>query len=86
VHNELIKDPRFVLVGRGLYALREWGYEPGTVKDVIKNILSSSGALTKEKLIEKVLKERHVKLATIQINLQDKRYFKTLEDGRVTIV
>ncbi|MDD2672515.1 MAG: sigma factor-like helix-turn-helix DNA-binding protein, partial [Syntrophales bacterium] len=24
VHNELIKDPRFVLVGRGLYALKEW--------------------------------------------------------------
>jgi hypothetical protein len=25
-HNELIKDKRFVLVGRGLYALSEWGY------------------------------------------------------------
>src|SRR3989344_1608948 len=33
VHNELIKDPRFVLVGRGLYALTEWGFEPGTVSD-----------------------------------------------------
>lgn len=27
-HNELIKDERFVLVGRGLYALTEWGILP----------------------------------------------------------
>ena len=27
VHNELIKDNRFVLVGRGMYALSEWGYK-----------------------------------------------------------
>ena len=37
-HNELIKDKRFVLVGRGLYALAEWGYISGVVKDVIKKI------------------------------------------------
>ena len=86
VHNELIKDDRFVLVGRGLYALREWGYEPGTVKDIIKNILTSSGPLPKEKVIEKVLKERHVKTATILINLQDKRNFKSLDDGSITLV
>lgn len=86
VHNELIKDKRFVLVGRGLYALGEWGYQPGTVKDVIKNIIVSSGPMPKEKVIEKVLKERHVKTATILINLQDKRYFKTQEDGTIAIV
>lgn len=86
VHNELIKDPRFVLVGRGLYALKEWGYESGTVRDVIKNILVSSGPLEKNKLMEKVLKERHVKTATILINLQDKKFFKTLEDGRISLV
>ncbi|NVN97577.1 hypothetical protein HXX01_05145, partial [Candidatus Nomurabacteria bacterium] len=34
-HNELIKDPRFVLVGRGIYALSEWGYKSGVVRDVI---------------------------------------------------
>ena len=39
VHNELIRYPQFVLVGRGLYALKEWGYEPGTVADVIERIL-----------------------------------------------
>jgi len=78
----LIKDPRFVLVGRGLYALKEWGYEPGTVREVIRNILSSSGPLPKAALLEKVMKERHVKTATVLINLQNKKYFKTLADGR----
>ncbi|OGF82833.1 hypothetical protein A3B18_00255 [Candidatus Giovannonibacteria bacterium RIFCSPLOWO2_01_FULL_46_13] len=86
VHNELIKDDRFVLVGRGLYALHEWGYQPGTLKDIMKNILTSAGPLPKERLIEKILKERHVKTATILINLQDKKSFKTLEDGSVALV
>ena len=85
VHNELIKDDRFVLVGRGLYALREWGYQPGTLKEVIKNILTNSGPTVKDKLIEKILKERHVKTATILINLQDKKSFKTLEDGSIAL-
>lgn len=82
VHNELIKDARFVLVGRGLYALREWGYEPGTVRDVLSNILVLAGPLSKAELLEKVLKERHVKTATVLINLQNKKYFKALADGR----
>ena len=86
VHNELIKDSRFVLVGRGLYALKEWGYEPGTVRDIIKNILVSSGPMSRDKLIEKVLKERHVKLSTIKINLQDKRFFKPLEGNHIALV
>jgi hypothetical protein len=38
-HNELIKDDRFVLVGRGVYALKEWGYKTGVVRDVIADIL-----------------------------------------------
>src|SRR6185369_11448141 len=50
-HNELIKDPRFVLVGRGLYALSEWGYMSGVVKDVIKNIIDKNGPLTKKEVI-----------------------------------
>ncbi len=75
-HNELIKDGRFVLVGRGLYGLSDWGYSVGTVKDVIKNILKAHGTLTKEEVIKKVLKERYVKENTILVNLQDRRYFK----------
>jgi hypothetical protein len=81
-HNELIKDPRFVLVGRGLYALAEWGYMSGVVKDVIKKILDKHGALTREEIIEKVLKERYVKENTIIVNLQNPRYFTRTKDGK----
>ncbi len=81
-HNELIKDPRFVLVGRGLYALAEWGYMSGVVKDVIKKILDKEGPLTKEKIVEKVLKERYVKENTILVNLQNPKYFKKDKENR----
>lgn len=81
-HNELIKDPRFVLVGRGLYALSEWGYISGVVKDVIKKILEKEGPLPKDKIIEKVLKERYVKENTILVNLQNPKYFKKDKEGR----
>lgn len=80
-HNELIKDPRFVLVGRGLYALAEWGYSTGVVKDVIRDILKKFGPLTREEIIEKVRKERYVKDNTILVNLQDSRYFRKDKDG-----
>jgi hypothetical protein len=75
VHNELIRYPQFVLVGRGLYALREWGYEPGTVADVIENILKKKGALSKKQIIEEVSKQRTVKVGTISLNLQKMPYF-----------
>jgi len=81
-HNELIKDPRFVLVGRGLYALAEWGYMSGVVKDVIKKILDKNGPLIKEKIIEKVMKERYVKENTILVNLQNPKFFKKDKDGK----
>jgi len=85
-HNELIKDPRFVLVGRGLYALAEWGYMSGVVKDVIKKILEKEGPLSREEVIKKVLKERYVKENTIMVNLQNPKYFKKGKDGRYTNV
>ncbi|MEK7596768.1 MAG: sigma factor-like helix-turn-helix DNA-binding protein [Patescibacteria group bacterium] len=84
-HNELIKDPRFVLVGRGLYALSEWGYMSGVVKDVIKKVLEKHGPLTKKEAIEKVLKERYVKENTILVNLQNPKYFKKDKDGRYSV-
>ena len=85
-HNELIKDDRFVLVGRGIYALREWGYTPGMVKDIIKQILEKEGPMHKDEIVEKVKRERHVKDSTIKINLQDKNLFKRLDDGRFTLI
>lgn len=81
-HNELIKDPRFVLVGRGLYALSEWGYISGVVKDVIKKVLEKHGPLPKEKIIEKVLNERYVKENTILVNLQNPKFFKKDKEGK----
>jgi hypothetical protein len=68
-HNELIKDPRFVLVGRGLYALSEWGYTAGVVKEVLRDILEAEGPLSREEIIDKVRKERYVKDNTILVNL-----------------
>lgn len=85
-HNELIKDPRFVLVGRGYYALSEWGYKPGVVKEVIAEILRKEGPLTKEEVVERVLRERFLKKNTILVNLQNAKHFKKLPDGRYTVV
>lgn len=82
VHNELIKDDRFVLVGRGLYGLREWGYEPGTVVDVLKTIFElSKKPLGLEEIVKKVLEKRFVKENTIFLNLQNKKLFKKTDKG-----
>lgn len=76
VHNELIRDSRFVLVGRGLYALSEWGYRPGTVADVIEEIFrKEGGALHKNEVVKRVLEKRFVKKNTILLNLQEKPQF-----------
>lgn len=82
VHNELIKDDRFVLVGRGMYALAEWGYKAGTVKDVLVDVLrGTQGPLTRSELVAKVLNARFVKENTIVLNLQDSKVFVKNEDG-----
>lgn len=83
VHNELIKDPRFVLVGRGKYGLQEWGYKEGTVKDVISSIMKQERkALTSEQILKKTLQQRHVKESTVLLNLQDRKMFAKDERGR----
>lgn len=83
VHNELIKDQRFVLVGRGTYALREWGYLPGTVKDVILNVLNENKKpMDKDEIVEKVLSQRCVAVNTILINLNDKNSFARNTSGK----
>lgn len=83
-HNELIKDSRFVLVGRGLYALGEWGYQPGVVRDVIREILKREGPLSREDIVSRVKRERYVKDATIAANLQHSMFSK-LPDGRYAL-
>lgn len=70
VHNELIKDQRFVLVGRGIYALLDWGYKKGTVREVIEEILiEANRPLSREEVIERVFAVRQVKKSTVVINL-----------------
>lgn len=86
VHNELIRDPRFVLVGRGIYALSEWGYFPGQVKDVISKILKESKKpLTKDEILGQVLQQRLVKENTILLNLSNKNYFYRDSQGKYTV-
>lgn len=85
-HNELIKDPRFVLVGRGMYALAEWGYKKGIAREVIAEILKKEGPLSKEDVIKKVNKERYFKKNTILVNLVNPKYFKKTKNGLYTLV
>ena len=84
VHNELIKDSRFVLVGRGLYALTEWGYSRGTVKDILIKVFKQNKdkILTDKKLVELVLKERFVKESTIRFNLKSNPEFVEKTPGK----
>ena len=87
VHNELIRNNRFVLVGRGIYALTEWGYEPGTVKEIIANVLrKSKKSLSKKEIVKKVLEQRQVKENTILLNLQDEKLFEKDEKAKYSLV
>lgn len=75
IHNELIRNSEFVLIGRGIYVLKEWGYKDGTVLDVILEIFKKSGTpLSTEEITDRVLKVRQVKITTIYMNLQNKKY------------
>ena len=86
VHNELIKDQRFVLVGRGLYGLAEWGYIPGTVADVIASLLSKAGKpLSRDEVIERVMEQRQVKKNTILLGLQNHNRFQRTPEDRYTL-
>jgi hypothetical protein len=77
IHNELIKDKRFVLIGRGIYALDSWGFSKGTVSDIISDVLRASETpLHRDEIVKRVLKSRQVKETTILLNLQSKPQFK----------
>ena len=86
IHNELIKDKRFVLIGRGIYALKEWGYEKGTVSDIISEVLRKAGEpLHRDEIVKRVLKSRFVKETTILLNLQGKPQFKRVAKATYTL-
>lgn len=86
IHNELIKDSRFILIGRGIYALSSWGYTRGTVSDIIKNILKEAGEpLTREEIVKRVLRARKVKETTVLLNLQNKQLFSKVDKDTYTL-
>ncbi len=87
VHNELILDDKYVLVGRGIYALSEWGYEPGVVADVIERVLATAGgAMTRDAIVSEVLKQRMVGKSTVHLALMNKQRFEKMDDGRFAII
>lgn len=75
IHNELIRNDEFVLIGRGIYALKEWGFNVGTVADIISSILKTKGPMHQDDIIAEVLKQRQVKPITIILNLKSKNTF-----------
>jgi hypothetical protein len=84
-HNELILDKKYVLVGRGLYGLKEWGLKKGTVADVITEVLNEAEKpLSKEEIVERVLIKRQVKKTTILLALSNRGRFSR-SDGRYLI-
>jgi len=86
VHNELILDDRYVLVGRGIYALKESGYQAGRVVDIVTRILSQARhSLTKDEITDKVLAQRLVKKTTVNLILSNKKLFQRLPDGTYSI-
>jgi hypothetical protein len=86
IHNELIKDSRFVLIGRGIYVLKEWGYSKGTVADIISDVLKKAGEpLHRDEIVKRVLKSRYVKETTILLNLQGKDQFKRVAKATYTL-
>lgn len=85
VHNELIKDKRFVLIGRGIYGLREFGLIEGTAREVMTAFLKKHGPLSSKNLIQLVLAQRIFKENTLLLNLQKKTHFKRLSDGRYDV-
>lgn len=86
IHNELIKDKRFVLIGRGIYALDNWGYSKGTVSDIIAQVLRDAPEpLHRDEIVKRVLKSRQVKETTILLNLQSKPQFKRVAKATYTL-
>ena len=86
VHNELIKDKRFVLVGRGIYALKKWGYKKGTVADIIEDVIKKADEpLSKSAIIGAVLTQRLVKKNTIIVGLSNKKRFIKTSDQKYNL-
>ncbi len=87
VHNELILDKRYVLVGRGIYALTEWGFAPGVVSDVIEQVLKdTSNPMSRDEIVEAVLNQRLVKKGTVYLALSNNKKFEKNNEGKYYLV
>lgn len=75
VHNELIRHNDFILIGRGIYGLSEWGFKSGTVAEVITSILRNKDSMSQDEIISEVLKQRKVKPITVVLSLKNKENF-----------
>lgn len=86
VHNELILNANYVLVGRGIYALKEWGYKPGVVADILVDVMRKAAQpMTREDLVAAVLKQRMVKRNTIHLALTNRKFFTKTPTGEYTL-
>ncbi|MFA6024609.1 MAG: sigma factor-like helix-turn-helix DNA-binding protein [Candidatus Gracilibacteria bacterium] len=85
VHNELIRNDNFILIGRGIYALKDWGYKTGTVADVVSEILLDGVPRSREEITKAVLDQRHVKTITIYLNLKNKNQFSRVGRDKYTL-
>lgn len=86
VHNELILNDQYVLVGRGIYALKEWGFKPGVVADVLADILRKHAQpMSRDELVQAVLAQRMVKRNTVLLALTNKHRFTRHDDGSYSL-
>ena len=82
IHNELILDDKYILVGRGIYALKKWDYEPGKVSEVVEKILKERGPMDKKNLINEVAKKKIVKKTTINLAIINNKNIKKNKEGK----
>lgn len=64
--------------------MSEWGYTEGIVKDVIRDILQKESPLSREEIIDRVLKERYVKGNTVIVNLQNSDFLRGMKTVYIT--
>jgi predicted Zn-ribbon and HTH transcriptional regulator len=67
--------------------LTDWGYETGTVEEVIHKILAENKKpLSRKEIIDSVLAKRQVRPNTIVLNLHRSSKIKRTADGKYALV
>ncbi len=86
VHNELIKDDRFELMGRGIYALRKNKSESDLIKNgLVKILKDAKQPISKDEIIQKISSIKNVKKSSVSIALQDSKIFKKTKENKYTL-